>query len=84
MSMYHSFCFFGALARFSPLAQCFRSFFFLDPLERTRRYITSRDRGSSDDPGSSYKATESLPGWLYLALFGGMAIPEKLKQAFAL
>ena len=45
MYVYVPFCFFCALVR---------SFFFLmDPLKRTRRYISSRDRGSSDDPGAS-------------------------------
>ena len=67
------------LALFSPLGHGFCSFFFLEHLERTRRYITRRDRGSSDNRGASYRHRKPPK----LALFCGVPIPEKLEQAFA-
>ena len=52
--MYH--CdFWCALALFSPLGHGFCSIFFLKHLKRTRRYITRRDRGLSDNRGASYR-----------------------------
>ena len=78
MSMYH--CdFWRVLALFSPLGHGFRSFFFLEHLERTRRYITTRDRGSSDNRGASYHHRKPPK----LALFCGVPIPGKLEQALA-
>ena len=38
----------------SPLGHGLCSFFFLEHLKRTRRYITRRDRGSPDTGGARY------------------------------
>ena len=78
MPMYHS-DFLCVFALFSPLRHSFCSFFFLEHLERTRRYITRRDRGSSDNRGASYRHRKPPK----LALFCGVPIPEKLEQACA-
>ena len=66
------------LALFSLLGHGFCSFFFLEHLKRARRYITRRDRGSSDSRGASYRHRKPPK----LALFCGVPIPEKLEQAF--
>ena len=76
--IYH-FDFLCVLALFSLLGHGFCSFFFLEHLERARRYITRRDRGSSDSRGASYRHRKPPK----LALFCGVPIPEKLEKAFA-
>ena len=60
------------LALLSPLRHGFCSFFFLEHLKRTRRYITRRDRASSDNRGASYRHRKPPK----LALFCGVPIPE--------
>ena len=78
MPIYH--CdFLCVLALFSPLGHGFCSFLFVEHLKRTRRCITRRDRGSSDNRGASYRHRKPQK----LALFCGVPIPEKLDQAFA-
>ena len=74
MSMYH-FNFFTASVQFPPLGHRFVSNFFLEIAQRTRRYIISRVRGSSDTGGASYGRRKPPE----LALFCGAPIPEKLE-----
>jgi len=74
MSMYH--CgFLGDSALFSRLRHRLRQFFFLEHLRGTRRYITSRVRGSSGARRASYRRIKARK----LALFSGVTFPEKLE-----
>ena len=71
MYMYH-FNFFCVFALFSPLGHCFCSIVLLEHLNSTRRYITRRAIGSSDNRGASYRH-EKPPK---LALFSGVRFPH--------
>ena len=71
-SLIYHFDFLCVLALFSLLGHGFCSFFFLEHLKRARRYITRRDRASSDNRGASYRHRKPPK----LALFCGVPIPE--------
>ena len=74
MSKYHCGVFTASFVRFPPLGHRFVSNVILEDAQRTRRYIISRMRGSSDTGGASYGHRKPPK----LALFCGVPIPEKL------